>query len=328
MNILIYKSFLRKEIILNIPTVKTKDLLSIADLSKDEIINIFKFAAKLKNLLLRGKKHNFLSGKTLAMIFEKSSTRTRVSFETGIYQLGGKALFLDTNDIQVGRGETIADTAKVLSRYVDAIMLRTFSHRNVEELAENADVPVINGLSDTTHPCQALADFFTIYERFNNLTGVKLFYIGDGNNVANSLILGAAILGMNISLACPEVYFPPKQVLEKAKRLSLNSGAQIIVTPDIATAAKDANFIYTDVWISMGQEKDEKMKKKILAKYKISREVLNKCADNCLVMHCLPAYRGQEIDSDVMDSDRSIIFEQAENRLHVQKAIMCALMKK
>lgn len=313
---------------MKIPQVKTKNLLSIADLSKDEIIDLFEFSAKLKNYLRRGKKHNYLSGKTLGMIFEKSSTRTRVSFETGIFQLGGHALFLDTNDIQLGRGETIADTAKVLSRYVDAIMLRTFSHRNVEQLAENADVPVINGLSDSTHPCQALADFYSIYERVDDLKNVKLFYIGDGNNVANSLILGAAILGMDISLACPEVYSPDKNILEKAKQLSLNSGAKINITPDIDKAAKGANFIYTDVWISMGQEKEIKKKKKILAKYKISKEVLNKCAGDCLVMHCLPAYRGQEIDSDIMDSEKSMIFEQAENRLHVQKAILCALMMK
>jgi ornithine carbamoyltransferase len=313
---------------LKIPKLKTKDLLSIADLSKEEIINIFNFAAKLKKDIKKGRKHKYLSGKTLGMIFEKSSTRTRVSFETGIFQLGGHALFLDSSDIQIGRGETIADTSKVLSRYVDAIMIRTFSHSNVEELAVNADVPVINGLSDYTHPCQSLADLFTIYERVKDLSQVKLFYIGDGNNVANSLILGASILGMNISAACPGIYFPDKEVLEKAAQFSLISGAKITVTPDIDKAAQGANFIYTDVWISMGQEKEQNKKKKLLAKYKISKQILVKCAPGCLVMHCLPAHRGEEIDSDVMDSDSSIILEQAENRLHVQKAVMCALMRK
>jgi ornithine carbamoyltransferase len=313
---------------LKIPVLKTKDLLSIADFSKEEIISIFKFAAKLKKEIRHGRNHKYLSGKTLGMIFEKSSTRTRVSFETGIFQLGGHALFLDSSDIQIGRGETIADTAKVLSRYVDAIMIRTFSHSNVEELAVNADIPVINGLSDKTHPCQALADLFTIYERVNDLSKVKLFYIGDGNNVANSLILGASILGMRISAACPGIYFPDKEVLEKAEQLSLYSGAKINISADIKEAAQDADFIYTDVWVSMGQEKELKKKKKILAKYKISREILGNCAPGCRVMHCLPAHRGEEIDSEIMDSEQSIIFEQAENRLHVQKAVMCALMKK
>ncbi|MBN2402687.1 MAG: ornithine carbamoyltransferase [Spirochaetes bacterium] len=312
---------------MKIPELKTKHLLSIADLSKEEIIKIFNFAVKLKKDIKRGRKHKYLSGKTLGMIFEKSSTRTRVSFETGIFQLGGHALFLDSSDIQIGRGETIADTAKVLSRYVDGIMIRTFSHSNVEELAANADIPVINGLSDRTHPCQALADLFTIYERVNDLTKVKLFYIGDGNNVANSLILGASILGMNISAACPEIYSPDKEVLDKAAQFSLYSGAKINITPDIDKAAQGADFIYTDVWVSMGQEKELKKKKKILAKYKISVNTVEKCAPGCLVMHCLPAHRGEEIDSEIMDSDRSLILEQAENRLHVQKAVMCALMR-
>jgi ornithine carbamoyltransferase len=312
---------------LKIPKLQTKDLLSIADLSKDEIFDIFKFAAKLKRDNKNLKKHKYLSGKTLGMIFEKSSTRTRVSFETGVFQLGGHALFLDSSTIQIGRGETIADTAKVLSRYVDGIMIRTYSHSNVEELAANADIPVINGLSDTTHPCQALADFFTIYERVNDFKNVKLFYIGDGNNVANSLILGASILGMEISVACPGIYSPDKEVLRKAEQLSKKSGAKITVTQDINKAAQGSNFIYTDVWVSMGQEKELKKKKKILAKYKISEEILNRCAPGCLVMHCLPAHRGEEIDSEAMDSDRSIILDQAENRLHVQKAILCALMK-
>jgi ornithine carbamoyltransferase len=313
---------------LKIPNLKTKDLLRISDLSKEEIINIFKFSSRLKKESKQNKNRKYLSGKTLGMIFEKSSTRTRVSFETGMFQLGGYALFLDSSDIQLGRGETIADTARVLSKYVDAIMIRTFSHANVEELALNANIPVINGLSDSAHPCQALADFFSIYERVEDFKKVKLFYIGDGNNVANSLLLGAAVLGMDISVACPKLCFPDKEIVEKARQIAFNSGAKITITDDINEAAKDANFIYTDVWVSMGQEKELKKKEKMLAKYKISQEILGKCATGCLVMHCLPAHRGKEIDSDVMDGDRSIILDQAENRLHVQKAVLCSLIKR
>lgn len=313
---------------MKIPNIKINHLLTIADLTKEEMLNIFSFASFLKKKLHYGKGHKYLNGKTLAMIFEKSSTRTRVSFETGMFQLGGSALFLGTSDIQLGRGETISDTAKVLSRYVDAIMIRAFSHDNAVKLAENSHVPVINGLTDISHPCQALADFFSIYERIDDFSGVKLAYIGDGNNVANSLLLGAAILGVDISVASPKKYKPDTNVIEKAHLLSQLSGARIVVTSDIEEAVTNANFLYTDVWISMGQEKDIDKKKKAFSKYKVNNEVLDKCADNCLVMHCLPATRGEEIDSDVMDSDRSIIFDQAENRLHVQKALLCSLMKR
>ncbi len=312
---------------MKIPEIKSKDLVTLADLSRDELLDIFRFAAKLKIDLARKKEHSYLKGKTLAMIFEKSSTRTRVSFETGIYQLGGKALFLDSNDIQIGRGETISDTAKVLSRYVDAIMIRTTLHEKVIELANNANIPVINGLSDTYHPCQALADFFSIYERDKDFSHLKLAYIGDSNNVSNSLMLGAAILGLDFSIACPKKYSPDKVMFKEAQNYSKISGSKIFVSDDIDEALKGANFLYTDVWVSMGQEKEVKTKKKALAKYKISKKNLAKCADNCLVMHCLPAIRGEEIDSEVMDSDRSIIFDQAENRLHVQKAMLCSLVK-
>lgn len=312
---------------MKIPDVKAKDLLTVSDLTKSELLNIFEFTARLKKYNANGTKHKFLPGKTLAMIFEKSSTRTRVSFETGMFQLGGHALFLDSNDIQIGRGETISDTAKVLSRYADAIMLRTFSHDKLIELAGSADIPVINGLSDSDHPCQAIADFFSIYEREKDFAKVKLMYIGDGNNVANSLLLGAAILGADISIACPEAYKPDNYFIDKADYLSRQSGATITITPDINKAAKGANFIYTDVWISMGEKKDLAKKKKALSRFKISKDILDKCAANCMVMHCLPAHRGEEIDSDVMDSKRSIIFDQAENRLHVQKAILCSLLK-
>lgn len=261
------------------------------------------------------------------MIFEKRSTRTRVSFETGFFQLGGHALFLSRDDIQLGRGETISDTAKVLSRYVDAIMIRTYSQEDVIELAKNADVPVINGLTDTFHPCQALTDFFTIYEREENLSNIKLAYIGDGNNVANSLILCGSLLGIDVSVASPIDYMPDERILKNANQLSSTSGARIEVTTDIEQAVKNANYLYTDIWVSMGLEDETKKRKDDFSQYKITLELLEKCSDNCKIMHCLPAHRGEEIESDVIDSNKSIVFDQAENRLHIQKALLCSLIK-
>lgn len=307
------------------PTIKSKDLLTVTDLSKNEILDIFKFSLKLKRETYQGKAHKLLSGKTLAMIFEKSSTRTRVSFETGVLQLGGNALFLNKNDIQLGRGESVPDTARVLSRYVDGIMIRAFKQEMVAELARYADIPVINGLTDLYHPCQALSDLFTIYEREKNLK-VKLSYIGDGNNVAHSLLLCASLLGVDISIASPKGYLPDTNIVERAFLLSKESGSTVNITTDIDLAVENANYIYTDVWVSMGQEKEAGKRRRALSKYKISSKLLNKCTDNCLVMHCLPAHRGEEIDDDVMDSDKSIIFDQAENRLHLQKGLLCALM--
>jgi ornithine carbamoyltransferase len=312
----------------NIPKLKTTSLITVNDLDRDEIMDIFRLAASLKRDAARGKHPDFLKKKSLAMIFEKSSTRTRVSFETGVTQLGGHALFLDGNDIQLRRGETIVDTAKVLSRYVDGIMIRTFSHDNVIELAKSATVPVINGLSDEHHPCQALADFFTIYERENKFKGMTLAYVGDGNNVANSLIQCAAILGANITIACPKQYEPDSYVVDDARKIAAKSGSSVLITRDPEAAVKNANYIYTDVWISMGEEKKAAAKKKALAKYKITKELLNKGRADSKVMHCLPAHRNEEIDGDVLDSGRSIVFDEAENRLHVQKAVMCALMAK
>ncbi len=309
------------------PALASKDLLSITDFSKNEILSLFDFSLKLKKETKQGKTHTFLKGKTLAMIFEKSSTRTRVSFETGVFQLGGHALFLSKDDIQIGRGETIADTARVLSRYVDGIMLRTFSHDKAVQLARNATIPVINGLSDTYHPCQALADFLTILEFNGTLKKVKLAYVGDGNNVAHSLMLGAALLGIDFAIACPKAYSPDKKIIEYAFQLSSISGSKMVITTDVNMAVENANFLYTDVWTSMGREKEAARRRKAFAKYRITGNLVNKCAENCKIMHCLPAHRGEEIDEDVMESERSIIFDQAENRLHVQKAIMCALMK-
>ncbi|HOD14222.1 MAG TPA: ornithine carbamoyltransferase [Spirochaetota bacterium] len=313
---------------MNIPKLKTRSLVTVSDLDRNEIMDIFRLAAGLKRDASRGKHPDFLRKKSLAMIFEKSSTRTRVSFETGVTQLGGHALFLDGNDIQLRRGETIVDTAKVLSRYVDGIMIRTFSHDNVIELAKSATVPVINGLSDEHHPCQALADFFTIYERETKFKGVTLAYVGDGNNVANSLIQCAAILGANITIACPRQYEPDSYVVDDARKTAAKSGSTVLITRDPEAAVKNANYIYTDVWISMGEEKKAAAKKKVLAKYKITKELLNKGRADSKVMHCLPAHRNEEIDGDVLDSGRSIVFDEAENRLHVQKAVMCALMSR
>jgi ornithine carbamoyltransferase len=303
-------------------------LLKLSDLEKEDIVAILDRADALKKETKAGIPHPLLMGKTLGMIFQKSSTRTRVSFEVGMYQLGGHALFLSARDIQLGRGETIADTAKVLSRYVNGIMIRTDLHQKVIDLAREADIPVINGLTDSSHPCQALTDFFTIFEREKKLEGVKLAYLGDGNNVANSLLLCAATLGVDISIACPARYMPDSSVIDRAKKLARSSGSAITITPDIDEAVKGAGYIYTDVWTSMGQEKEYMKRKKIFARYRITREVLKKCAPGCKVMHWLPAHRGAEIDADVIDSDDSIVFDQAENRLHVQKALMCALMGK
>ncbi|TAL33041.1 MAG: ornithine carbamoyltransferase [Spirochaetes bacterium] len=305
-----------------------KDLLSVKDLSAKEIIALFDFAAKLKKAQKTGKPHRLLEGKSLAMIFEKTSTRTRVSFEIGMYQLGGYALFLSHNDIQLGRGESVADTARVLARYADGIMIRTFSHGKVIELARIADIPVINGLSDLFHPCQALSDLFTIYEREPGFAGRKLAYVGDGNNVAHSLMLCAAILGMDIAVASPKDYQPDREVVSIAFGLCSKSGSHVTVTSDIGMAVENADYLYTDVWTSMGQEREAARRRKAFRDYKITRKLLDKCADGCRVMHCLPAHRGEEIEEEVLDSEVSIVFDQAENRLHVQKALLCALMGK
>ena len=309
------------------PKLHKKDVLRVTDLSKEEMYGLFEFAEHLKKAQKSGKKTHILKDKVLAMIFEKNSTRTRVSFEVGMYQLGGSALFLSKNEIQLSRGESVADTAKVLSRYVDGIMIRTDAHNKVTELAEEADVPVINGLSDFEHPCQTLADFFTMYERNKKLEKQNLVYIGDSNNVANSLLLGAAILGINITIVSPKKYLPDNKVIEEARKFAKSSGTIITVSSNIASSVQNADYLYTDVWISMGQEKEASKRKKDLANFKISSKLMRQCPPYCKVMHCLPAHRGEEIDSDVMDSDSSIIFEQAENRLHVQKALLCALMK-
>ena len=311
---------------MKIPKINSEDFISLEDISRDEMFRLFEYSKFLKDQVKKKKFDKILENKTLAMIFEKNSTRTRVSFETGMLQLGGHALFLSGNEIQLGRGETIADTARVLSRYNDGIMIRTFGHDKVTELAKYADIPVINGLSDSHHPCQALSDYFTIFEREKDITNVKLTYIGDGNNVANSLLIGAAILGINITIASPKKFEPDTDVVKKANKFAASSNAKIFVTDDVEKAVENSDYIYTDVWVSMGQEQETAKKKKIFAKYVVDEKLLRKTGKDTKVLHCLPAHRGEEITDEVMDGSSSIVFDQAENRLHCQKAILCALM--
>jgi ornithine carbamoyltransferase len=311
---------------MGIPKVNAKHFLKDTDFSANEIISLFSFAQKMKAETKKGKVQNYLVGKTLGMIFEKSSTRTRVSFEVGMYQLGGHALFLSKNDIQMGRGETIEDTAKVLSRYVNGIMIRTFDQSIPETLARAGSIPVINALTDSFHPCQSYADYFTIFEREKGLSGLKLAFVGDGNNVANSLVLTGSILGVNVSVASPKGYQVDPAIIEEAKTIAIKTGSKIEITTDIDSAAENANYLYTDVWASMGQEKESLKRRKALAKYRITMNLIKKCCPTARVMHCLPAHRGEEVDDVVLDSPYSIIFDEAENRLHLQKAILCALM--
>ncbi len=301
--------------------LKTKDLLSVTDLDKDEIYKIFALTKMLKR-----KNSRLLQGKALGMIFEKSSTRTRVSFEVGMLQLGGYALFLSSNDIQLKRGETVQDTARVLSRYIDGIMIRAYSHESVVIMAEYSSIPVINGLTDLLHPCQALSDFYTITEYGKKIEDLKLGYIGDGNNVANSLLLLSSILGANIVIASPEKYSVDKSIEEKANDLAKKSGSNIVLTADPDEAAKDADVLYTDVWVSMGQEKQKEKKNNIFKNYQINSRIVNLAKDDVIVMHGLPAHRGEEITDVVIDGEHSVVFDEAENRLHTQKAILAMLM--
>jgi len=301
--------------------LKTKDLLSVTDLEKDEIRKIFTLAKMLKK-----RNRKLLSDKTLGMIFEKSSTRTRVSFEAGMFQLGGHALFLSKNDIQLHRGETIQDTARVLSRYLDGIMVRAISHESVKILAECSSIPVINGLTDLYHPCQALSDFFTISEYKKAFQGLKLAYIGDGNNMAHSLLLLSTILGTDIAIASPKNYSINQSVEEKAEKLAKKSGAKIVLTDDPEKAAREADVLYTDVWVSMGQEKDKAEKMEAFKDYKIDRKIVNMAKEDVIVMHCLPAHRGEEITNEVIEGEHSVVFNEAENRLHIQKAVLVMLM--
>jgi len=306
--------------------LKGRSLDSLLHLSKEEIEQILKTSELLKFQLLRGEKHPLLKGKTLAMIFEKPSTRTRVSFEVGMWQLGGYALYLNAGDLQLGRGETIADTAQVLSRYVDGIMARVFTHQTILDLAKHSRIPVINGLSDFTHPCQGLADLFTIYEKKGRLAGLKLAYVGDGNNVAHSLLYGCSKVGMNITLACPEEHRPSAEVVSKAKEEGKRNGCEVRVTKDPKEAVKGADVVYTDVWASMGKEKEHEKRVKVFKPYQVNGKLVKGAEEDYIFMHCLPAHRGEEVTGEVADSGNSVIFDQAENRLHTQKALLALLM--
>jgi len=306
--------------------MKGKSLASLKDLTREEIEQILKTSELLKLQLLRGQEHPMLKGKTLAMIFEKPSTRTRVSFEVGMWQLGGYALYLSASDLQLGRGETIADTAAVLSRYVNGIMARVFAHQTILDLVKYSRVPVINGLSDLTHPCQGLADLFTIYEKRGRLSGLRLAYVGDGNNVAHSLLYGCSKVGMNISLGCPKGYEPNPKVVSDAKREAKRSGCEVNVTNDPKEAVEKVDIIYTDVWASMGQEKEHGERLKIFKPYQVNGSLVKGAKEDYIFMHCLPAHRGEEVTDEVADSENSVIFDQAENRLHTQKALMALMM--
>ena len=300
-----------------------KGLLKLLDLSKEDILAILNKADQLKYEQKHGIQQEYLKGKTLAMIFEKNSTRTRVSFETGMYQLGGHALFLSGKESQIVRGEPVADTARVLSRYCDGIMIRTFAQSEVEELAKYADIPVINGLTDFCHPCQVLADLLTVREHKAVLEGLKLCYIGDGNNMANSLIVGGLKMGMEVAVACPEGYDPDPQVLDFAKSSPDHKFTLCRAPKD---AAAGADVVFTDVWASMGQEEEKVVREKAFAGYQVNAGLMALTNPGCMVQHCLPAHRGEEITADVFEAHAEEIFDEAENRLHAQKAVMCLLM--
>lgn len=298
-----------------------KHLLKLADLSKEDILDILNLADQLKYETHHGIEHHHLKGKTLGMIFQKSSTRTRVSFETGMYQLGGQALFLSNRDLQIGRGEPVEDTARVLSRYLDGIMIRTFEQKEVEDLAKYGSIPIINGLTDYCHPCQVLADLMTIREYKKTFDGLKFCFIGDGNNMANSLIVGAIAMGMECAIACPEGYTPDAEIMKWA-----SENGRFTCSPDILACAKDADILYTDVWASMGQEEEKAEREKIFNGYQINDSVMAVAKNDAMVLHCLPAHREEEITAKVFEEHADEIFDEAENRLHAQKAVLVKLL--
>jgi ornithine carbamoyltransferase len=302
-----------------------RDLISVMDV-KDDIDEILRMALDLKLRMGKGEEHIPLKNKTLGMIFEKPSTRTRVSFEVGMVQLGGHALYLSPKDLQIGRGETISDTAKVLSRYVDAIMYRAYSHDVMVELAKNATIPVINGLDNVEHPCQILADLMTIKEHKGDFSGLNLAYVGDGNNVCNSLMLGSALVGMNMNVGCPSGFMPNQKIFESAAQIALEKGVHLHLVSNPKEAVRNADVIYTDVWVSMGDESEKEKRLNLFAPYQINSELISLAKPECVVMHCLPAHRGQEITDEVIDGQHSIVFDQAEKRLHAQKALLLKLL--
>lgn len=307
-------------------TLYGRDFLALEDFTQEELLSLLRFAAELKRQKKAGAPHRLLEGKSVAMYFEKPSNRTRVSFEVGIFDLGAHPINLRREEINLGVRETIADTARTLSRYVDGIMIRTFAQNDVEELARWASVPVINGLTDLHHPCQVMADLLTVQEVFGELKGKKLAYIGDGNNMAHSLLIGCATVGMDVAIATPAGYEPQKAIVQKAEALAQANGCQVLVTHHIDSAVEGAHAVYTDVWASMGQESEAQERREKFAGFIVNNRVMAQAAPNAIVLHCLPAHRDEEIAADTFETHANVIFEQAENRLHAQKAIMVALM--
>ncbi|MFF3922063.1 ornithine carbamoyltransferase [Paenibacillus sp. FSL M8-0142] len=307
-------------------SLKGRDMIELDEYSTEEIQFLLDSAIELKRKQKNGEVYQPLKGKTLGLIFEKSSTRTRVSFEVGMFQLGGHALFLSKNDIQLGRGEPISDMAQVMSRYLDGIMIRTFGHDNVINLAKHASIPVINGLSDMAHPCQVLADLQTVLEHKGKLKGLKMAFIGDGNNMAHSLLIGGAKMGMHVAVASPEGYTPDEGIVKLSEEIAAQTGGKITITHDPIEAAKDADVIYTDVWASMGFEEEQAEREAAFADFQVNEELVKAAKPDYLFLHCLPAHRGEEVSEGVIDGANSVIFDQAENRLHAQKALMVALM--
>jgi ornithine carbamoyltransferase len=308
--------------------LNSKDVLSIQDLSSKEILSIIKLASNLKKQLKNGKSRQLLKGKIIGLIFQKPSTRTRVSFETGVFQMGGNTIYLNTNDIQLSRGESIEDTARTLSRYLNCIVARVYAHTDIQKLGKFASVPVINGLSDTFHPCQILADLLTIQENKKELKGLNLAWIGDGDNVCNDLLLGCAKTGINMMAACPKGYEPLQNIIKMAKKEGENTGAEIVITEHPSVAVRDADIVVTDTFISIGKDK-EKTRRQIdfFPRYQVNSETMKLAKEDAIFMHCLPAKRGQEVTSEVIDGKSSVVWNEAENRLHVQKALMSMLMK-
>ncbi|MDH6674511.1 ornithine carbamoyltransferase [Paenibacillus sp. LBL] len=307
-------------------SLKGRDMIELDEYSTEEIQFLLDSAIEIKRKQKNGEVYQPLKGKTIGLIFEKSSTRTRISFETGMFQLGGHALFLSKNDIQLGRGEPISDMAQVMSRYLDGLMIRTFGHDNVVNLAKYASIPVINGLSDMAHPCQVLADLQTVLEHKGKLKGLKMAFIGDGNNMAHSLLIGGAKMGMHVALASPKGYEADAGIVKLSEDIAAQTGGSITITQDPIEAAKDADVIYTDVWASMGFEEEQAQREVAFADYQVNEELVKAAKPDYLFLHCLPAHRGEEVSEGVIDGVNSVIFDQAENRLHAQKALMVALM--
>ncbi|MEC0258358.1 ornithine carbamoyltransferase [Paenibacillus lautus] len=307
-------------------SLKGRDMIELDEYSTEEIQFLLDSAIEIKRKQKNGEVYQPLKGKTIGLIFEKSSTRTRVSFEAGMFQLGGHALFLSKNDIQLGRGEPISDTAQVMSRYLDGLMIRTFGHDNVVNLAKYASIPVINGLSDMAHPCQVLADLQTVLEHKGKLKGLKMAFIGDGNNMAHSLLIGGAKMGMHVAVASPKGYEADASIVKLSEEIAAQTGGKITITQDPLEAAKDADVIYTDVWASMGFEEEQAQREAAFADYQVNEELVKVAKPDYLFLHCLPAHRGEEVSEGVIDGSNSVIFDQAENRLHAQKALMVALM--